>query len=116
MGGDAQPQIVLQVLIRLLRHGSPPGEAIGGPRWMLSPGESGFETWDHPDGAPVEIENGAPTGWADGLRARGHRVTEPGAESLGVAFGHAHLIESRADGVLAGAADPRARVGAVAGH
>ena len=45
MGGDGQPQILLQVLARLLRHGQQPAEAIGGGRWVLRRGGSGFDTW-----------------------------------------------------------------------
>ncbi|WP_345149018.1 gamma-glutamyltransferase [Nonomuraea rubra] len=33
MGGDAQPQILLQVVTRLLLHGEEPGQAISAPRW-----------------------------------------------------------------------------------
>ena len=35
MGGDSQPQILLQVLCRTLRHGESPGRAIGAPRWTM---------------------------------------------------------------------------------
>ncbi|MFG1942708.1 gamma-glutamyltransferase family protein [Nonomuraea sp. NPDC048826] len=109
MGGDAQPQILLQVITRLLRYGQTPGEAIAAPRWRFGSG-SGFDTW-HGAGAPVvELEDG--TGWQDGLAALGHRVSPvPGG-----AFGHAHLIEVLADGMLAGAADPRALTGAAIGR
>jgi gamma-glutamyltranspeptidase len=48
------------------------------------------------------------------LAARGHDVTlRPAFEHQ---FGHAHMITVGDDGIRAGAADPRARVSAVAGH
>jgi gamma-glutamyltranspeptidase/glutathione hydrolase len=112
MGGDAQPQILLQLLTRVLRHGEHPGPAIGAPRWALT-SESGFDTWSDPDGARVAVETTAPAGWADGLRARGHDVTE--VDGVMGTFGHAHMIEVNADGV-AGAADHRALISAAAGY
>ncbi|MGW0808048.1 gamma-glutamyltransferase family protein [Nonomuraea sp. NPDC002799] len=110
MGGDAQPQILLQVITRLLKYGQEPGEAISAPRWRLGSGGTGFDTWEAPDDAVVDLEEGA--GWADGLAALGHRVA---ALPYGSSFGHAHLIDVRAGGMLAGAADPRSAVGAAIG-
>lgn len=107
MGGDAQPQILLQVITRLLRHGQGAAAAIGSPRWRLAGPGNGFDTWEEPDRVVVEVEDGAP--WAGGLTARGHDVaTAP----YGGAFGHAHLIDLPGDGSLDAAADPRAVVGA----
>ncbi len=111
MGGDGQPQILLQVLTRLLRHGESPGRAIRSPRWVTGTGPTGFDTWDSPDEVSVRVEEGAP--WADGLRERGHTI-EP--RPYGGGFGHAHLIDVRPDGTLAGASDPRALTGAVIGR
>ncbi|MFI6322041.1 gamma-glutamyltransferase family protein [Nonomuraea sp. NPDC050556] len=110
-GGDAQPQILLQVITRLLKYGQAPGEAIAAPRWRLGTGGTGFDTWDAPDETTVEIEEGAT--WADGLGALGHPVEVKPSSS---AFGHAHLIDLLPDGVLAGAADPRSIIGAAAGR
>jgi len=59
----------------------------------------------------VEVEEGAP--WADGLRERGHTVE---TVAWGSGFGHAHLIDLLPSGVLAGAADPRALIGAALGR
>ncbi|MFI7694015.1 gamma-glutamyltransferase family protein [Nonomuraea sp. NPDC049655] len=110
MGGDAQPQILAQVITRLLRHGEEPGQALAAPRWRLGSG-NGFDTWDAPDDAVLDLEEG--TTWADGLTALGHPVrTLP----YGGSFGHAHLIDVRPDGMLAGAADPRSLVGAAIGR
>ncbi len=108
MGADAQPQVVLQMLVRLLHDGAGPGHAVGGGRWVLS-GPSAFDAWEDPDGAEVLLEAHAPEGWVPGLVARGH-VARVGAAN----FGHAHCIEM-VDGGLAGAADPRAVVGEAAG-
>jgi gamma-glutamyltranspeptidase / glutathione hydrolase len=111
MGGDAQPQILLQVITRLLAYGESPGAAIAAPRWRLSGAETGFDTWRAPSETVVEVESG--TRWADGLAALGHPVAE---RPYGGGFGHAHLIDVRADGVLAGAADPRSQIGAALGR
>jgi gamma-glutamyltranspeptidase/glutathione hydrolase len=110
MGGDMQPQIVLQLLARLLHGGASPGAAVSAPRWVL--GDGGFSTWTGRSQDHVSLEAGAPTAWADGLRARGHEVSmlPPTAN-----VGHAHVISASADGVLGGAADPRALTGAAAG-
>jgi gamma-glutamyltranspeptidase/glutathione hydrolase len=112
MGGDSQPQILLQLLTRLLHHGQSVGEAIGAPRWTLQ-GRTGFDTWTTE--ARVQLEAHAPTGWAPGLGAKGHAVVVAGpGGSHG--FGHAHVIERTTDGGWSGAADPRAEVGSAAGY
>ena len=102
MGGDAQPQIVLQMLSRLLRSGATPGEVIARPRWVLESRESdGFNTWTDPDDVIV-IAEPAGADWLDGLIARGHHaVAQP------VNAGHAHLIDIDADGAHHGAAETR---------
>ena len=111
MGGDAQPQVLLQVLTRLLRHGETPAQAITAPRWRIAPGLTGFDTWLPGGGAAsLDVEQGAP--WADGLGSRGHDVN---VTPYGSAFGHAHLIEV-AGGVLGGAADPRALISSAGGR
>ncbi|MEV7808048.1 gamma-glutamyltransferase [Microbispora sp. NPDC088329] len=109
MGADAQPQILLQLVTRLLAHGQTPGEVIAASRWALATGGSGFDTW-HSD-TVIAVEEGAP--WADGLRERGHAVE---SVEYGTLFGHAHLIDVLPSGVLAGAADPRALIGAALGR
>jgi gamma-glutamyltranspeptidase / glutathione hydrolase len=101
MGGDAQPQIVLQLLARLYAAGQTPGEALAAPRFVLS----------GPDA--VAVEEHASEAWRVGLAARGHAVEVRPA--WGGEFGHAHVIAVE-DGVLAGAADPRSLGGAAAGY
>jgi gamma-glutamyltranspeptidase/glutathione hydrolase len=113
-GGDAQPQILLQVLARLLGAGQAPGSAIAGPRWVLSGGTgTGFDTWNDPDSVGVGIEAVAPPAWAEGLKRRGHAVRV--LDGVVAAVGHAQLIDVE-DGALAGVADARALIGAASGY
>jgi len=112
MGGDAQPQVVLQLLAALAAGGSP-AATLEQPRWSLvGPRQDGFHTWEPwPDDAvapAVSLEAHAPAGWDDALRSRGHRV-ERAAPGRG--FGHAHIVVRRGDGMLAAASDPRAGTG-----
>ena len=113
MGGDSQPQLVLQLLARSLAAGEAPGPVISAPRVVLarSAAGSGFDLWDGPDG--LLVEDHAPAGWLEGLSERGHDVVV--RNGFGAGFGHAHLIEVTDDG-LRGAADPRAVIGSAAGH
>ncbi len=111
MGGDGQPQVVLQMTARLLQAEQSPGRVMTDPRFTLNvPDPVGFDTWVKSDDIAVALEAGNP--WADGLAARGHRI-EPRQWGDGL-FGHAHLIDV-GDGHLAGVADPRARIGAAIG-
>lgn len=111
MGGDGQPQVVLQMLARMLQAKQGPGRNLSSPRFTLTvPDAIGFDTWSGGGELTVAIERGS--GWAEGLVDRGHRVDEQ-EYGLGL-FGHAHIIEVL-DDHLAGMADPRARVGAVLG-
>ena len=110
MGGDSQPQILLQILARLLAGGAEPGAAVASPRWVLGAkeGGGGFDTWRQRGAVQVELERGAPPDWRDGLAARGHAVAD--ARNVG----HAHLIVNRGDH-LAGASDWRSFAGSAAG-
>ena len=110
MGADAQPQIVLQMLVRLLHDAADPGHVVGGGRWVLTGGGTGFGTWDDADSVQVVVEPHAPAAWVPGLVDRGHRARVGAAN-----FGHAHCIEA-VDGGLRGAADPRAVIGEAAGY
>ncbi len=113
MGGDAQPQILLQIATRLFHHGQSPAQAIAAARWALAGPRTGFDTWDDMSSQGVDIEGHAPAEWADRLSARGHRTsTLPAWDST---FGHAHAIVRHGDG-LSGAADPRTRVGSAIGR
>jgi gamma-glutamyltranspeptidase/glutathione hydrolase len=112
MGGDAQPQLLLQVLARLLHHRSQPGTAVGSPRWALTGPSTGFDTWTG-TAQRVEIEADAPPAWFDDLTRRGHQLVEVPAGSSAV--GHCQVIARTADGFLAGAADPRSGAASAAG-
>jgi len=115
MGADAQPQVLLQLMVRALVGGDEPAEALGAPRWVLSRDHpTGFHIWEL-DGPPiVRLEHDAPATWKDGLRRRGYQVREarPGDHT----FGHAQLIRVTDDGLLCGAADPRSGDGACIGR
>ncbi len=113
MGGDGQPQILLQLAARLFHHEQSPAVAINAGRWALRGPVTGFDTWTAPEGPHVILEGHAPSAWTDGLADRGHELAHlPAYDS---AFGHAHAIVVEPNGTLAGAADPRSRVGSVAG-
>ncbi|MBT8239653.1 MAG: gamma-glutamyltransferase [Acidimicrobiia bacterium] len=102
MGGDAQPQIMLQMLARLLHNGQSPGEVLGAPRWILEPPDStGFDTWEIPDAPNVILEPAAPVEWVAGLETRGQKV-----EHRRVNVGHAHMIDL-AGGIAHAATEPR---------
>jgi gamma-glutamyltranspeptidase/glutathione hydrolase len=114
MGGDGQPQTLVQLLARLLASGQSPGQAIAAGRWTLAAqgAGSGFDTWRERGRVAVQVEGHAAAAWDDGLRARGHVVER--VAPFGHGFGHAHVIRVAAGG-WAGAADPRALSGGAAG-
>jgi gamma-glutamyltranspeptidase/glutathione hydrolase len=113
MGGDAQPQILLQLATRLFHHGQSPAAAMNAARWALTGPETGFATWAALTGPSVEIEGHAPASWTSGLSARGHATID--RPSFSGDFGHAQIIQRDSNGFWAGASDPRATVGSVAG-
>ena len=114
MGGDAQPQILLQLLARLLAARQDAGDAVAAPRWALSrEPTTGFDVWNSVDPLVVRVESDAPPGWTRALRQRGYEVVEDRpAEPV---FGHAQVIQVTGEGLLAGAADPRSGDGAFVG-
>ena len=113
MGGDAQPQILLQIAARLFVHGASPADAVSSPRWVLRGAATGFDTWTSGRAPTVLLEGNAPPEWRPGLLERGHAVEV--AAPLDSGFGHAHAIVVEPAGTFAAAADPRARVGSAAG-
>lgn len=113
MGGDAQPQIMLQIAARLFHHGQSPARAIGAGRWALKGPETGFDTWTGAGGPGVSVEGHAPTGWRDELAARGHRTS--GAPAWDSGFGHACAIVAGREGMWVGSSDPRTVIGSCAG-
>jgi gamma-glutamyltranspeptidase/glutathione hydrolase len=115
MGGDGQPQVLAQLLARLLHHGQAPGPALDAGRWALDGDGPSFTLWQGGGPGRVRIETHASEAWDDGLRARGHEVARS-EQAIDLGFGQAQVISVEADGVLDGAADPRAVGGAAAGY
>lgn len=115
MGGDSQPQVLLQLLTRWLHYGQSPGDALAAGRFVLIDPDGGgsFDTWRRHGRVEVALEGQAPSGWDAGLQARGHRTTRRPA--FWRQFGHAHLIVVD-QGALAGATEPRTRFGAASGY
>ncbi len=115
MGGDAQPQIMLQVITRLLRHQQTqfPWQTVDAGRFALRGPVTGFDSWTSGRPPTVLVEGHAPDAWAAGLADRGHAVERRGRFDSG--FGHAHCIVVRDDGAMAGGADSRSIVGSCAG-
>jgi gamma-glutamyltranspeptidase/glutathione hydrolase len=119
MGGDAQPQILQQVLARMLHAGEDPATAVAGARVSLvAPSAGPFRLW-WGDDLQICVERHAPPEWIDGLTDRGHRVIpivafEPNA------VGGAQIIsvarEDAGDDArhFVGAADPRSPCGGTA--
>ena len=112
MGGDSQPQVLLQLLARLFLHGQSPGRALSAPRWTIGRDGTGFDTWTGHGPDHVALEHGAPPEWETGLVARGHAVRHL---PRGGSVGHAHIIRVLPQGTYAGASDARALSGAAIG-
>jgi gamma-glutamyltranspeptidase / glutathione hydrolase len=127
MGGDGQPQIILQVLARMLPGGQDPATALAGARLSLdAPAAGPFRLW-WGDDLRVNVEAHAPDGWIDELRRRGHGVQRISAFDP-TAVGCAQVISVVRDGDgdggddgggdgrshFVGAADPRSPCGGTA--
>ena len=111
MSGDSQPQVLLQLLARVLHARQSPADALAAPRWVLSgpPTRAGSSPdlstgpWGG-EAVDVQLEGHAPPDWDEDLRRRGHRVLR--VEPFSHNAGHAHLI-TITDDHLCAAADPR---------
>jgi gamma-glutamyltranspeptidase / glutathione hydrolase len=113
MGGDAQPQIIMQVLARMLPAGQDPATALAGARLTLdAPGAGPFRLW-WGDDLRVAVEAHAPTAWIDNLRRRGHQVKAISAFDP-TAVGCSQIIAVVPEGHFVGAADPRSPCGGTA--
>jgi gamma-glutamyltranspeptidase/glutathione hydrolase len=101
MGGDGQPQTMVQLVTGLVDDRIDPQAAVDLARWVVAtdaPGE--------PLG-PVSIEDdGADPELLDGLRRRGHEVSVVDARTP--LMGWAQVIRRRPDGGYEAGADPRA--------
>jgi gamma-glutamyltranspeptidase/glutathione hydrolase len=118
MGGDVQPQILLQLLARLLRGGEDPAAAISAPRVVHeAPGAPPFRLWQAPNQSLL-MESNAPHGWRDGLEVRGHRVRVVGAcNPVDVGCSQIISVEHSGDHLtLTGASDPRSPDGDAVGR
>ena len=109
MGGDAQPQILAQLVARLFHADQPLATAVAAARWALRGPETGFDTWTSASPPTVVVEDGAPPDWLDGLASRGHTIAR--ARPFDSATGHANAIVVEANGTFCAAADPRALIG-----
>ncbi len=101
MGGDGQPQTMLQLVQGLVDDGLDPQSAVDRPRFVVETDGAGL-----PLGA-VRIESdGVSAVVVAALEARGHEVTlvDPKTPIMG----WAQIIRRRADGSYEGGADPRA--------
>ena len=119
MGGDAQPQIIVQLLARLLRSGHDPARAITAPRLTLdAPSAGPFRFWWGED-LTVLVEADAPPAWSAGLSGRGHHVRTISAFDP-VAVGCAQIIATERDAAgartMVAASDPRSPAGAALGR
>ena len=119
MGGDAQPQILQQVLARMLHAGEDPATAVASARVSLvAPGAGPFRLW-WGDDLGVCVEGHAPSAWVEGLRDRGHRVIPIMAfEPNAVGGCQAIAVVHNEDGSrhFVGAADPRSPCAGTAGR
>lgn len=100
MGGDSQPQIQAQLFTRAVLFGQNPQQAVSAPRFALGRAL---------DGAPpggLLMESRFPPELVQELGKAGHDITLTGP--FDSALGHAGMVARRADGILEGAADPRA--------
>lgn len=109
MGGDVQPQVALQLLVKSQVVGMAPGEALAHPRFYLHRGLAPTIWTGEPP--VVGVEARAPQAVVHDLTRRGHSV-RPGRDFVELA-GHAQLIALE-DGHYQGAADPRSGAGGVA--
>jgi len=89
MGGDAQPQIHLQLLARILVAGEDVADAVAAPRWTF-------------DRSTVLVEDGLPA-----LEPLPHGLGSLPMPVVDLA-GHAHAIRVLAGGALEAGCDPRA--------
>ena len=113
MGGDAQPQILLQVAARLFAG----GEGVGRRHRRAALGAAGpgdrVRHVDERSGAGGRPSRATRrTAGAPGSPPAATTSSPPPAFDSG--FGHAHAIVVEPTGAFAAAADPRARVGSAA--
>jgi gamma-glutamyltranspeptidase/glutathione hydrolase len=101
MGGDGQPQTMVQLVTGLLDDALDPQAVVDRPRWVV--GTDGPFT---PLRTVSIEEDGADPALVDGLRRRGHEVEIVDARTP--LMGWAQVIRRLPDGSYEGGADPRA--------
>jgi len=99
MGGDGQPQTHLQVYTALARFGLNIQAAVEMPRWVHGASAATDET--------VRIEGRVPPATVEGLRQRGHQVTEMGPWETLMGYAQGIVVDATM-GVMHGGSDPRA--------
>jgi gamma-glutamyltranspeptidase/glutathione hydrolase len=121
MGGDGQPQIILQLLARLLHSGEDAASANASARFVLDAPRAGpFRLW-HGHDLTVRLESHAPPAWHGSLEERGHRVhtinaLDPSGVGCAQIISVAAAAVAAADGLppmglITGASDPRSPEG-----
>ena len=101
MGGDGQPQTMVQLVTGLLDDELAPQAVVDRPRWVVQTEAAGLPL------GPVSIEaDGVDDATVEALRRRGHEVEL--VEPLTPLMGWAQMIRRRPDGSYEGGADPRA--------
>ena len=101
MGGDGQPQTMLQLVTGLVDDGLDPQAVVDRPRWVVQTEAAG-----RPLG-PLSIEaDGADAETIAALEERGHEVSI--VEARTPLMGWAQVIRRRGDGSYEAGADPRA--------
>jgi len=101
MGGDGQPQTMVQLVQGLVDDGLDPQAVVDQPRFVVETEVAGAPL------GPVRIESdGVDTATVEALQARGHDVTV--VEPKTPLMGWAQVIRRRRDGSYEGGADPRA--------
>lgn len=100
MGGEGQPQTQAAIFSRYALFGQTLQQAVSAPRWLLG------RTWGDTD-TRLKLENRFESALVEQLRAAGHDV-EVLDEAFSDTLGHAGALVHRPDGVIEGAADPRA--------
>ncbi len=105
MGGEGQPQTQAAVFTRYGHFGMPLQQAVNAPRWLLG------RTWGDASTA-LKLESRFPPALAEDLLRAGHAVEwVPGFSDV---MGHAGAVVRHADGLIAGATDPRSDGGVAA--
>ncbi len=117
MGGDSQPQVILQIMARMLHAGEDPATAVAAPRVVLhAPGSPPFHLWDEPTRG-VLMEHDVPESWSEWFTRSGRSVQLVGTLSpVDVGCSQVVAVQRRRSGVLlTGASDPRSPDGAALG-